>query len=233
MTSILYNLDRIETILKGLGELSNDVIFIGGACTQFYVDEPELLDIRFTKDVDCIFEVISKVKYDILCNVLRQKGFNNVLAENSPIVRWKYKEVIVDILPDDATIVGFGETKWFQLGRPMAWEYTTKIGSKIRLLPLPYYLASKLEASNGRGKGDILSDHDLEDIISIIDGREELVSMAKYDSDVKEFIKKCFSELIANDSFIENLPGLISMDATANERADAVVEKMKSFLNGE
>jgi hypothetical protein len=41
-----------------------------------------------------------------------------------------------------------------------------------------YFCASKLEAFRDRGKEDCQSSRDLEDVISAIDGREELVDHA-------------------------------------------------------
>jgi len=39
----------------------------------------------------------------------------------------------------------------------------------------PYFLATKLEAFDGRGKGDYLSSHDIEDIVAVLDGRPEIL----------------------------------------------------------
>jgi hypothetical protein len=38
-----------------------------------------------------------------------------------------------------------------------------------------YFLAFKLEAFDGRGKGDYRASHDLEDLVAVIDGRPEVV----------------------------------------------------------
>jgi hypothetical protein len=52
MTSHEDNLKRIEVIADGLGVLAGESIFIGGACTQFYVAEPSIHSFRPTKDID-------------------------------------------------------------------------------------------------------------------------------------------------------------------------------------
>jgi hypothetical protein len=45
---------------------------------------------------------------------------------------------------------------------------------EIRVVTAPYFIATKLEAYKGRGKGDFVGSHDLEDLVSVVDGRENL-----------------------------------------------------------
>ena len=49
-------------------------------------------------------------------------------------------------------------------------------GVVIRLVSATAFVATKLEAFASRGGGDFLSSHDLEDVLNIVDGREELAS---------------------------------------------------------
>jgi hypothetical protein len=46
---------------------------------------------------------------------------------------------------------------------------------EIRVVTAPYFLATKIEAFKGRGRGDFLASHDLEDLIYVIDGRSTIV----------------------------------------------------------
>lgn len=43
-------------------------------------------------------------------------------------------------------------------------------GIEIRLVSAPYFLGTKLEAFLGRGDGDFMGSHDLEDVVSLLDG---------------------------------------------------------------
>ena len=47
-------------------------------------------------------------------------------------------------------------------------------GLALRHLDAPHFLATKFEAFNNRGGRDVYASHDLEDIITVIDGRAEL-----------------------------------------------------------
>jgi len=78
--------------------LTWDSIFIGGACTQFYVEDPSLHDFRPTNDIDCIVKVYSYKEFDVCSEELRKLGFAHDTSEGAPIVRWIYKGILVDIL---------------------------------------------------------------------------------------------------------------------------------------
>jgi hypothetical protein len=62
---------------------------------------------------------------------------------------------------------------------------TTKFSAdlEIRIVTSPFFIATKLEAFRGRGKGDFLGSYDLEDLVSVIDGCEALLSEVRRESD--------------------------------------------------
>ena len=45
----------------------------------------------------------------------------------------------------------------------------------MRIVTPPLFIATKLEAFHGRGANDIAASHDLEDIVTLVDGRPEIV----------------------------------------------------------
>jgi hypothetical protein len=64
-------------------------------------------------------------------------------------------------------------------------------GPDINILPLPYFLATKFSAFNGRGKGNYVTSHDFEDIIYLTDNTTTIVNQIKgADADVKGYLKK-------------------------------------------
>jgi len=48
-------------------------------------------------------------------------------------------------------------------------------GRYICLITAPVFIATKLEAFHDRGGGDFLVSHDLEDVVTVIDGRPALI----------------------------------------------------------
>lgn len=48
------NIRQLKVIAVGLGDLRNDVVFVGGSVAELYADDPAATDIRPTMDVDCV-----------------------------------------------------------------------------------------------------------------------------------------------------------------------------------
>ncbi len=75
---------------------------------------------------------------------------------------------------------------------------------QIRLVSAPYFLISKLDAFDGRGKGDYLTSHDIEDVIAVLDGRREIVEEIKRSEPmlVHELSKR-FQGLLNDSQFVD------------------------------
>src|SRR5271165_4850513 len=152
--------------------LVDQVAFVGGCVTGLLVSDPAAAPVRPTLDVDVIVEAASYVEFAVLEQRLRQLGFHESPEEGAPICRWVSGDLLLDFMPVDPSILGFSN-RWYRPALEGAQK--TKIGNhEIRLITAPYFLATKLEAFHGRGKNDFGS-HDLEDIVTVIDGRPELV----------------------------------------------------------
>ncbi len=53
------NIEMLQIVAMGLGELKEEVVFVGGAVAELYADDPAASDIRPTKDVDCVIDLIN------------------------------------------------------------------------------------------------------------------------------------------------------------------------------
>jgi len=53
------NTEMLQTVANGLGDLIDEVVFVGGAVAELYADDPASSDIRPTQDVDCTIELSS------------------------------------------------------------------------------------------------------------------------------------------------------------------------------
>jgi hypothetical protein len=63
-------------------------------------------------------------------------------------------------------------------------------GHAVPVVAPALFIATKLEAFHGRGNDDVFASHDLEDIIAVVDGREELVrDVAAAAADVRDYIQ--------------------------------------------
>lgn len=87
-------------------------------------------------------------------------------------------------------------------------------------------MATKLEAYAGRGGNDFLSSHDIEDVLNIVDGREELVDeMADAPADVQQAVASAFRQLLMNPDFANALPGLIAEP----QRSGLIMERLEAM----
>lgn len=148
------NIDMLQTVANGLGELKAEVVFIGGAVSQLYAMDTAASDIRPTQDIDCVIEIGSRLKFSKLEADLRKKGFMNDTSKGAPICRWLYKDIKVDVMPDDKEILGFSNM-WYHDGIANKITKTLPNGIEIFVFPVEYYLAAKFEAHNDRGGRDL------------------------------------------------------------------------------
>jgi len=81
----------------------------------------------------------------------------------------------------------------------------------IRVISGPAFVATKLEAFVSRGGSDILSIHDLEGILNVIDGRPSIVDEMTAPTDA---LQKCvgeqFTSLLSRSDIENYLPGLLT-----------------------
>lgn len=50
------NILMLQTVANGLGELRDEMVFVGGAVAELYADNPAASEIRPTIDADCVIE---------------------------------------------------------------------------------------------------------------------------------------------------------------------------------
>jgi len=77
-------------------------------------------------------------------------------------------------MPSDPSVLGFSN-RWCPLAIDTARDYALPAARSIRLVTAPVFVATKLEAFRDRGKSDFVASHDLEDIVTVVDGRAELI----------------------------------------------------------
>jgi predicted nucleotidyltransferase len=113
-----------------------------------------------------------------------------------------------------------------------ARETEIEMGLRIRVVTAPYFLATKLEAFRGRGKGDYANSHDLEDLLTVLDGREGIVHEVAEASVVRLYIAEQFRVLLETPAFVEALPGYLLPDAASQGRVPILVDRMKRISTG-
>ncbi|MEP7295620.1 MAG: hypothetical protein ABI702_05480 [Burkholderiales bacterium] len=84
----------------------------------------------------------------------------------------------------------------------------------LKHLTAPYFLATKFEAFNDRGGNDVYLSHDLEDILTVIDGRAEVVDeLGAAPAPARSHVVAQVRTLLNHRELLNALPGLISLPA--------------------
>ncbi len=228
----LANMRMLEFVATKLGDLRDEVVFLGGCTTALLIDDPYSPDVRHTFDVDCIVDVISLREYHHVEKKLRALGFKQSLSEEV-ICRWRYDHVILDVMPTDEKILGFGN-RWYKDAISTATIVPLTSQINIKVVAAPYFLATKLEAFKTRGNMDFYASHDFEDIVSVLDGCTKIVEFINQsDKNLKNYLIKLFSEINNNRSFHGALPGhFVQYGRLAEDRIEMLEEKMKKIIAG-
>ncbi|MGL5892252.1 MAG: hypothetical protein ACRC3B_20335 [Bacteroidia bacterium] len=199
------NIEQIKTVIKALGKLNNDVVFVGGATLPFYADLP-VTDARPTDDIDIIVELVTYKARTDFDEKLKQAGFRN--DTTSPVVcRYKIDGIIVDIMPTDDPSIGF-KNIWYADGFRNAVPIKIDKKDQIKILAAPYFIAAKFEAFLSRGKGDGRVSHDFEDIVFLLENRSRIWNeMQNTNGEVHNYLKHHFLKLIRNTNINEWIDG--------------------------
>jgi len=184
------NLELLIVAAKLLSPVLDELVFVGGCATGLLVSDEAAAEVRPTFDVDAIAEITSYVEYTTFGERLRKLGFTEDASEGAPICRWQHGQIKLDLMPLDEKILGFSN-RWYKSAMDSAQDLEIERGVRIRVVTAPYFCATKLEAFRGRGEGDYLASHDLEDLITVVDGRAELLDEVRLGSeDVRSYIEK-------------------------------------------
>lgn len=198
------NITRIRAVSNALGDLKDQVVFVGGATVSLYADRAAA-EARATEDVDIVVEIASRWEYAALEEQLRKMGFQNDTSGKF-LGRYLLPGIIVDVMPTDETILGFSNA-WYQGGFKTAIDYTIDEQHQVKIFSPPYFMASKLEAFKNRGKNDGRTSTDFEDIIYVLENRRSIWDeMKNSDEPVHSYLLKHFKAL-RNNKYIEEWIG--------------------------
>lgn len=150
---------------------------------------------------------------------------------NHPICRWDCDGLLVDVMPIEKNVLGFSN-RWYKEAQANAHIRIIDNNTTIRIISAPYFLATKLEAFKERGKQDFLLSHDLEDIISVIDGRPEITKdVSSTTEELKDYLASELSSLMNNNQFIQALPGHLNYSSESEMRKKIVEERVQAIID--
>lgn len=222
------NNERIKIVAKALKELNADVVYVGGAVIQLYASDAAAINPTTTYDVDCVINATSYKEYGEFEQKLYAKHFSNDTSEDAPICRYLFNGEKVDFMPKVDTGIG-DSNRWYLKG--MEYRQACRLDSEttIYIMPVTYYLASKIDALHSRGGNDYRGEKDFEDIVFVLNTCSHLLEeLCKTEETVVlKYLITEFSAMLSRPNLREEIDSALNED----DRSGYVLGKIKEIVN--
>ncbi len=226
------NVALLREVVVKLGALADSLVFVGGCATGLLVTAVRAQAVRATVDVDTVARIETIGDYHAIERRLEQQGFARDHSPDAPICRWVAGRLHLDVMPSNPRVLGFSN-RWYPLAIETAQPYALPDACSIRLVTAPIFVATKLEAFRDRGRGDFVASHDLEDIVTVIDGRAELIGeVASAPDALRTYLRDVLGPLVTNDRFLTALAGHLPGDGASQGRLPLVIERFRKLAIG-
>ena len=220
------NVYMVEGLLAHLDDLKDQFVLVGGCATGLLVTDPARPQVRATTDIDLVVSIATKGDYQNFSEQLRARGFRED-AGSDVICRWRIDSFEIDILPTEEDILGFSN-RWYKAVFDTSTAIPLPSGLEINLISSPLFIATKLEAFHDRGNEKYGVSHDIEDIITVVDGRVELLEeIENTPEDVKEYLQEEFELLLAEPNFFDSLSWHLPPDPANQNRLPMIIKKLR------
>ncbi len=206
------SIEYIQLTAEVLGDIVDEVTFVGGATMAFWISPRLGIEPRVTRDADFVVEVHTKAAYDRFSARLRKLAMHEDTASRV-IGRWRLDEsdAIVDVLPADTAILGY-ESYWLSRVASTAVRRELPNGKLVNTISPPLLVATKIEAFDARGRDDYLASRDFEDIAKLISGYEKLVDEIEASvEDVRLFVSDWLVTRMDDPYFLAGIEGALAI----------------------
>jgi hypothetical protein len=195
---------RLAAAAEKLEPVLDQMAFVGGSVTGLPLTGPAAAAVRPTLDVDAMIAIDSYVEFTLLANRVRDPGVCQPHTEATATCRWAIGGLILDLRPTDSSIPGFS-SRWYSPAGEGAenqdwWSRNPRDHSGL-------FSAAKREAFHTRGKNDFRSSRDLGDIVTVTDGRPELMDEVHLSpADLRNYLGNRFRDRLSNRDFCKRCP---------------------------
>ncbi len=221
------NITRIRAVYNALGDLADEVVFVGGATVSLYADR-QTSEVRPTDDVDILVELYTRTEYAGVEAALRDRGFQHD-QESGIMCRFTIGGITVDVMPIEESILGFSN-QWYEEGYREAISHQLDEDYTVNIFSAPYFIATKLEAFKGRGEEDGRTSHDFEDIIYVLNNRSTIwQEMEAAPDTVKEYLKDEVRALLDNAYLEEWISA--NLEFSEQSRTEYIMEELRNFVS--
>jgi hypothetical protein len=184
-----------------------------------------------TDDVDIVVDVSSYGDYLKLAARLRDLGFTEDSSEDAPTCRWVVHGIRVDVMSNGPT--PGPSNRWYAEAMENAQVFALGPALVIRIISAPYFIADKLDTFGDGRRGDYFSSHDLEDIVSVVDGRATIeAEVGAASASVAAFIRQRLRSLLADPDFVDAVAGHLPGDSASQARLPLVMARLRAIAGG-
>jgi len=224
------NLGALRAVADRLDQVGLNYAFIGGSIVNLLLDDPGLSPARPTDDFDVILGVVTTERYSEVEARIRRLGFEHDTRENAPLCRWVLGNLTVDIMPTEGAQLGLN-TAWFKEALATATEQQFE-NIRLKLVSPVGFLATKYVAFLDRGDDDYYASHDLEDFVTVIDGRENIAAeIDRAPAELRGYVVEALIALTSTREFDEALAGQIPPDRASQQRLPKPREKLRNIAS--
>lgn len=104
-------------------------------------------------------------------------------------------------------------------------------GTRFRHIDAPHLIETELPAFAERGEDDVLTSHDIEDIVKTVDGRaSEVDELAGVAAEVRAFVTKGLERWVETPHFLEALSGYFRDPELGAFRARGVELRLRQMI---
>lgn len=215
---------RLVQTVELLGQLADEFVFVGGSAVPLLITDEAAPDARPTTDVDVVVHVMTRSQYHEVEKRLQELGFHLDIM-SGVMCRFKNGDITLDVMPTDQDILKFGN-EWYKHAPEAPVSYQLTETKTIKVINPPLLLCTKFAAYEDRGEED---EKDLEDIISIIDGRRELMDeLGAAAGDVRAYVAESMTKCL-DGGLGSRLEWFLPGDAAGAAREPIVLQKLKQI----
>ncbi|TVQ23360.1 MAG: hypothetical protein EA383_14190 [Spirochaetaceae bacterium] len=132
-------------------------------------------------------------------------------------------------MPTEERLLGFSN-RWYPEAIRTAHSLALPSGTSVRIIDPVVFIATKLEAFSQRGNNDPIGSRDIEDVISVVDGRPDLPKdFQSAAASVQSFIRQALTILITTVGFRNAVLGYLPHSPTAQQRYTTIMQRFQTI----
>jgi hypothetical protein len=127
--------------------------------------------------------------------------------------------------------VVFGFTnRWYEYAFDNPSEFDLGDGIIVRAINPPLFLCTKIDAHNRRGKDDYAMSKDIEDVIRLIDGRQELLEEIRLaDKVIFDYLCEWCRDRLSDRKFLDTITWNLPGDEASQAREQIILDRMTAI----